>query len=826
MVVYDADAKAQLNVDDTAIQKLIRQSIDSANQAHYNTGDNIVLRLVYTGQVNDSPTGTLSGDLANLDSGLIPKVNSLRTQYGADLVSLITTSSGPTAGLANALLIPNGDSTQAFSAINATAIGPGDFTLAHETGHNLGAGHERDNFQDPTPNPIFPYAFGYHFTAGPNNNTYGDVMSYQGLGLPYFSNPNLTYQGQPLGQPAGDINAADLYSTFLLTAPKVAAYKAAVAVDANAPVPTLYQSDLTGTVLTFQVRYQDDVSVDASTLGNGDVYVHTPEGFNLQAQFLSLDRAGDGYAKVATYRVTLPKSNPPLASLTFYQNANQIKDVNNNTTPAGQILPNSAFDIDRFSFQAARDTGTLAAPQTRQITGNVSTGDKQDLYKFTVTQHSAFNVTLTGLSSSAEIFLEQDLNGNDTPDFGPETIDGTNENGNVDRSISANLDPGTYYVLVQLNSNEAPTDYTLTVRNYVDVTPPTATFDAVDITTSTTGVAFSVLFSDDQGLDFQSIRVNGLIAFSISGFGSGHSGSPDTTTLLPNGQILATYDINFGQSIPNATVTASIYSGALVTDSAGNPLPTGGVIGTYKIAGNPLTIDSTAPSRSLVLAPQVLIPGGTSYEFVVAYQDNRGILASTLDDNDIVVLGPRSSQTAHFISSTVSPGGSFTYATYSITPPGGAWDWRDDGNYSIVLQPNEVTDAQGNAALPAGQNDLVGSTSVHIPFPGDTDGDNATSFSDLVAVAQHYGMAGQGQASGDLDYDGLVGFSDLVMVAQNYGRNLSDSLPSPPVPAMPPATAVSKPVVTKATINTPVSRPTRDTPFSTTAISKKKDLLA
>ncbi len=826
MVVYDANAKTKLNVNDVAIQKLIRQSIDSANQAHYNTGDNIVLRLVYTGQVNDNPTGTLSGDLANLDSGLIPNVNTLRTQYGADLVSLITTASGSSAGLANALLNPNGDPTEAFSVIDANSIGPGNFTIAHETGHNLGAGHERDNFQDPTPNPIFPYAFGYHFTAGPSSNTYGDIMSYQGLTLPYFSNPNITYQGQPLGQPAGTLNAADLYSTFLLTAPKVAAYKAAVATDTTAPVATLYQSDLAGNQLTFQVRYQDDVSVNASTLGDGDVYVHTPEGFNLQAQFLSLDRAGDGYAKVATYRVTLPNSKPPLSSLTFFLNANQVKDINSNTTAAGQIVANTDFDIDKFSFQAARDTGTLAAPQTRQISGNISTGDTQDLYKFTVTQHSAFNVTLTGLSSSAEIFLEQDLNGNDTPDFGPETIDGTNQSGNVDRSISANLDPGVYYVLVQLNNNQPPTNYTLTVRNYVDVVPPTATLDAVDTNAATTGLTFSVLFSDDQGLDFQSVEFDGLISFSLiysGGSASGHTGSPNSTILLPNGQVVATYTVNFGQNLPNGTVTASIYSGAQVTDSAGNPLPTGTVIGTYKLAGSPLTVDNTAPTRALSSAPQVLVPGGTSYSFVVAYHDNRGILASTLDDNDIVVAGPRSSQAAHFVSSTVSPGGSFTYATYSITPPGGAWDWSDDGNYNIILQPNQVTDAQGNAAGPTGQNNLIGSIIVHVPFPGDADGDNATSFSDLVAVAQNYGTAGKGQASGDFDYDGVVGFSDLVLVAQNYGRNLANSLPSSAVPAMPVVVAASKPAPLAKP--QPVSKPVAA--FSTTSIkSKNKDLLS
>src|SRR5207248_284389 len=138
--------------------------------------------------------------------------------------------------------------------------------------------------------PVFPYAFGYYFT-GNNGNQYRDIMSYDGTGqgaplrleLPYFSNPNITYQGQPLGKPQGDPNAADLFSAFQLTAPVVAAYRASVTTDTSAPVPTLYQEDLNGKFLTFTVRYQDDVAVNASTLGNGDVYVQTPEGFHLNA---------------------------------------------------------------------------------------------------------------------------------------------------------------------------------------------------------------------------------------------------------------------------------------------------------------------------------------------------------------------------------------------------------------------------------------------------------------------------------------------------------------------------------------------------------------
>src|SRR5438270_433873 len=108
MVVYDDSALTNLNVNAAGNQKLIRQSIESANQVHYNTNDNVVLRLVYTGQVNYADTGVIDTDLSNLQAGNIPLAGSAttvaqqRTNVGADLVSMICSPSFD-GGLANLL---------------------------------------------------------------------------------------------------------------------------------------------------------------------------------------------------------------------------------------------------------------------------------------------------------------------------------------------------------------------------------------------------------------------------------------------------------------------------------------------------------------------------------------------------------------------------------------------------------------------------------------------------------------------------------------------------------------------------------------------------
>lgn len=849
MVVYNADAKASLgNVSDAAIQKLIRQSIDSANQVHYNTADNVVLRLVHMEQINYSNNGgSINDDLSRLqgaNDGFMDNVHALRNTYGADLVSLVSTPSF-SGGLANLLSDINDPNkqTEAFSVISADALGPGSFVMAHEMGHNMGAGHERDNSTDPTPNVPFPYAYGYHYT-GNNGAEYGDIMSYQGLTLPYFSTPTISYQGQPIGKPIGDPNAADLKSVFLQTAPIVAGYRTSVTTDTTAPAATLYQTDLSGNLLMFTVRYQDDISVSAASLDGGDVSVQTPEGYKLAAELLSLDRAGDGYAKLATYRVTLPDSKPPLSSLQFLLNANQVKDINNNTAPAAAILPNTDFDTDTFSFQAARDTGSLIPPDTRTISGSVSTGDHQDFYKFTLTQPSAFSTTLSGLSSAAEIFLMQDLNGNDAFDGGGEQITGTNGGATTaDRSFAQFLPAGTYYILVQLTSGQPITNYVLTVRNYVDTVAPTATLDAVDATTAGTTLNFSVIVDDNQDLDPTSVRINAQVffqmAFTSGGGFSGTTGSPASTTVLSGGKIVATYSINLGSNIANGLVTIKSVAATAVKDAAGNSLATGATLGTYRVAVG--VSDTTAPTRAISTAPAVLVPGAATYDFSIAYQDNRGLPATTLDNGDITVTGPGFTQAAQFISSTPSLGGAYRYATYRITAPGGAWDYHDDGTYTITLNAAQVKDVAGNPAA----SGAIGTFIVHVPFTGDANGDDKTDFLDLSLLAQNYNAAGgKGYANGDFNFDGVVNFLDLALMAQNYNTSLAGA----PVPsgnvsfsealaaafagaAKPTATTKTSPPPAKTTKPTKPGkpalpkRPTNSPPFNSSRLLPKRNTL-
>lgn len=112
-----------------------------------------------------------------------------------------------------------------------------------------------------------------------------------------------------------------------------------------------------------------------------------------------------------------------------------------------------------------------------------------------------------------------------------------------------------------------------------------------------------------------------------------------------------------------------------------------------------------------------------------------------------------------------------------------------DGNYRVSV-PTTVTDAAGNPLATTYTSDFF-------VLKGDVNRDRSVGFSDLVAVAQHYGQSGQIYATGDLDGDGSVGFSDLVAIAQNYGKTLA----LPPAPSLPVA-AVSAPAVAAPVVAT------------------------
>ena len=117
--------------------------------------------------------------------------------------------------------------------------------------------------------------------------------------------------------------------------------------------------------------------------------------------------------------------------------------------------------------------------------------------------------------------------------------------------------------------------------------------------------------------------------------------------------------------------------------------------------------------------------------------------------------------------------------------------FMDSGGESALTGPNSTDIPPGTVFAQAGDYTLAGSelasavgvagglsqnvmrsfnVSLRFVIPGDVNQDGTVGFSDLLALAQHYGHKNAALTDGDFNLDGTVGFADLLLLAQNYGQ--------------------------------------------------------
>lgn len=205
----------------------IQLNVDWTNEAYRNSKIKQVLRLADAWEVAYTEAADIGNrthvalsDLANPSDGVIDGVHGARDAVGADLVSLWCFHGCGKADLFTGL------ATSAFSVANWSDSA----VFAHEVGHNMGAGHARD---DMAGGGSFPYSWGY---TDPNDAwktimSYGAGCGYACSTIQYFSNPNVSYNGTPTGRPDGSVDAsgnpdsADNARTHTETAPTVSTFR-------------------------------------------------------------------------------------------------------------------------------------------------------------------------------------------------------------------------------------------------------------------------------------------------------------------------------------------------------------------------------------------------------------------------------------------------------------------------------------------------------------------------------------------------------------------------------------------------------------------------
>jgi hypothetical protein len=221
LVVYTPAAAAGL----ADIEGAIELAIVKTNFVLENSLVNTRVALAGMALTEYVEPGPMHDDLFHLylpDDGLMDEVHLFRDELDADVVSLISAGNNY-CGIA--YLLTSLEIESSVSAFNVTRYScMSGYVFTHEFGHSVGAGHDRVTGCLGT----FPYSCGYRDEAG---GSWGTVMAYGcdwGNGcpsIPYFSNPDITYNAMPIGVAEEDPLAADNARTLNETALTVASFR-------------------------------------------------------------------------------------------------------------------------------------------------------------------------------------------------------------------------------------------------------------------------------------------------------------------------------------------------------------------------------------------------------------------------------------------------------------------------------------------------------------------------------------------------------------------------------------------------------------------------
>ena len=212
------------------VEAAIASAVTDSNLCYRKSLVPIQLRVVHTAEVSYTPTGTLNIDLDRLETksdGYMDSVHTLRDQYGADLVCLLTTDSDY-GGLASTMSRPSLSFESSGFNVNVwDQLGAPSYTLAHEIGHNMGCLHNREDATWTSEYDYGEFCFGKRWLVGAEG--YRTVMSYNNASqynnrIPHFSNPSVSYEGVATGNVGTENNA----KVLALSAPYTANFRSAV----------------------------------------------------------------------------------------------------------------------------------------------------------------------------------------------------------------------------------------------------------------------------------------------------------------------------------------------------------------------------------------------------------------------------------------------------------------------------------------------------------------------------------------------------------------------------------------------------------------------
>ncbi len=237
LVVYSAAAKDEVG-GSGAMENLINMAVAQTNDSYANSGVNINLNLAHQQEIafteSGSSSSNLEADLNDLREN--SEVQAIRDDVQADLVTLIRKDAGSFCGIAYVMKQVSPEFEYlAYSLITHTCA-VANLSFAHETGHNFGAQHDRNSAAAFS--GAHSYSHGYQYTG---RNSFRTVMAYQSgcpwpcTRIPFWSNKDKFYEGQPTGVDYRFSNSAANFFTLNNTAPIVEGFRE----EPPTPTPTV-----------------------------------------------------------------------------------------------------------------------------------------------------------------------------------------------------------------------------------------------------------------------------------------------------------------------------------------------------------------------------------------------------------------------------------------------------------------------------------------------------------------------------------------------------------------------------------------------------------
>lgn len=249
----------------------------------------------------------LETDLEAMRRGtaLATTISSLKPQYGADQVMMLaggikTDAAGYAyVGGTSNLAVMNYPFPTFVNGTRST-VTTSYFTFCHELAHNFGSRHSRFSTDSDAVDGDGRYYYGHRFNDPQSNanpvETVGTIMATgSSFRIPYYSTPDVTFRGVPIGVAADQPRAAHNARFLAERAPTMVA--SAGSVDKPA---------ITRQPVSVQVNAGQGASLSVTATGNGLTYRWTKDGTTVSnATSATLSFAAVSTAEVGTYVVTV-----------------------------------------------------------------------------------------------------------------------------------------------------------------------------------------------------------------------------------------------------------------------------------------------------------------------------------------------------------------------------------------------------------------------------------------------------------------------------------------------------------------------------------------